>query len=210
MEGHRPRPAPCRAPYGLVAGLELPRPRSDRSRVEEGILGHHVDLGAAHILDNLGAALGARIDVLTDMGRAKHAGTSRELDVARHSAGGQRCARVGHSKRKGVLRDRVERDRADRPARVARTAHQLGRLQIRVNQDHGVSRLRPVDLIQHGRRDRRRQIRIARAVDVGDQHAILDDVHPLMREAQHIAVIHAEFKVDQAHTVAGRCGAGIG
>ena len=73
-----------------------------------------------------------------------------------------------------------------------------------------VSTLRPANLIQHGRGNRGRQKAVCTAVDRCDQRTILDDMHTLVSEGQHIRVINIELKRDKPDTIASRLNPGIG
>ena len=78
-----------------------------------------------------------------------------------------------------------------------------------MNDDQRVSRLRPAHVVDDAAADRRGQIVVARRIDVGNASTVLDDVHSVVREAQHVRVIDRELERHQAHAVACRLGAGM-
>ncbi len=119
----------------------------------------------------------------------------RQRHVARHTGRGQGRSVISVKVNiEGVLWDAVKGDGCRSPACITAATHNFHRLQVRMHHDQGVSRLRPTHIIDHVAGDSSGQIVVAASVDVGHRHAILDDVHPLMREAQHIAVGHRELE----------------
>ncbi len=134
----------------------------------------------------------------------------RQRDVAAHRAWRERRTVVRMEVDvEGVLRDRVERDRRGRPGRVA-GALNLHRLQVRVDNDQRVSRLCPTHVVDNAAANAGRQVIVAAAVDVGLHHAVLDDVHAVVREHQHVGVIDRELERHQAHAVAGAARPAVG
>ena len=52
-----------------------------------------------------------------------------------------------------------------------------------------VSRLRPAHIVNDAAADGGGQVVVSAAVDVGLHYAILDDIHAVMRKAQHVGII---------------------
>ncbi len=70
-----------------------------------------------------------------------------------------------------------------------------------MNNEHGVSRLCPVQLAKHCACDCGGQIWVCATVNGGDLHAVFEHIHAIICEAKHVAVVDAEFKWNQADAI---------
>ena len=79
-----------------------------------------------------------------------------------------------------------------------------------MHRDQCVGRLCPAHVVNNVAADGGGQVAVARAIDVGLHHAILDDMHAVVREAQHVAVADRELERHQAHAIGRAWGAAVG
>ncbi len=70
-----------------------------------------------------------------------------------------------------------------------------------MNDKHGVSRLRPMELAKHCACNCGGQIWICATVDGGDLHAVFEHIHAFVDKAKHVAVVNAKLKRHQAHAI---------
>ena len=78
-----------------------------------------------------------------------------------------------------------------------------------MHHDQGVGRLSPAHVVNNVAADCGGQVVVAGAIDVCLHHASFDNVHAVVREAQHVAVADRELKRHQAHAIGSAWGAAV-
>ena len=100
------------------------------------------------------------------------------------------------------LRLGIEGDGRQRPCSVRRATHQLVGRVVLVDDNHGVSGLRPLQVSGNRHRPRRYQVIQPGAVDVIDDLRIPEKVNSLFRKAQKILLVSRVVRKPRQHGIA--------